>query len=102
MDWNYLRRILLDPNTLGYLAAILTTLAFLPQLIRTWRTKSADDVSFIMLVLFILGVTLWAIYGWETHALPVLLANIITLILNLFILILKVKYERTSELNASI
>ena len=80
-------------NIIGFTAAILTTVAFMPQLIRTWATKSADDVSIYMLILFITGVSFWIVYGWRLHAAPILIANIITLILNLSILILKLFYE---------
>ncbi len=73
----------------GYSAALLTTIAFIPQLYRTWKTKSADDVSIYMLLLFITGLVLWVAYGWQTHSTPVLIANVITLLLNLTILGLK-------------
>tara|TARA_Y100001968_G_scaffold298007_1_gene307556 strand:+ start:14590 stop:14862 length:273 start_codon:yes stop_codon:yes gene_type:complete len=78
---------------LGYIAAILTTIAFLPQLIRTFRTKSADDVSFLMLAMFLIGLTFWIFYGWQTKAIPVIMANIVTFILNLSILILKIIFK---------
>ncbi len=84
---------LANPDSFGAIAAILTTVAFFPQLVRTWQTKSADDVSYLMLVLFITGVLLWAIYGLKIHALPVVIANIITFLLNLSILILKLIFN---------
>ena len=76
----------------GYFAAILTTAAFLPQLIKTLKTKKADDVSLVTLIMFICGVGSWIIYGYAISSLPILIANIITLILNSFILILKIYY----------
>tara|TARA_B100000700_G_C14622847_1_gene659028 strand:+ start:133 stop:396 length:264 start_codon:yes stop_codon:yes gene_type:complete len=82
---------------LGYIAAILTTIAFLPQLFRTYRTKSADDVSIVMLLMFITGLMFWIFYGLETNAKPVLIANIITLILNLGILILKIDFMKKTN-----
>ena len=78
----------------GYIAAILTTLAFLPQLIKTLKTKKADDVSLITLIMFIIGVLCWIIYGYKISSIPILLANLITLILNLLILISKVYFSR--------
>ena len=78
----------------GYFAAILTTAAFLPQLIKTLKTKKADDVSLITLIMFISGVGLWIIYGYEISSSPILLANIITFILNLFILISKIYFSK--------
>ena len=78
----------------GYIAAILTTAAFLPQLIKTLNTKKADDVSLITLIMFICGVASWIIYGYAISSIPILLANTITLILNLFILIFKIYYAK--------
>ena len=78
----------------GYFAAILTTAAFLPQLIKTYRTKKAEDVSSVTLIMFICGVAFWIIYGYKISSSPILIANTITLILNLFILISKVYYSK--------
>ena len=77
----------------GFMAALLTTSAFLPQLYKTWKTKSADDVSLIMLILFITGLICWIIYGIKINSIPILVANIITFIFNFSILILKIKYK---------
>ena len=78
----------------GYFAAILTTVAFLPQLIKTIKTKKAEDVSLITLIMFICGVGFWIIYGYKILSIPILIANIITFVLNSFILISKVYYSR--------
>ena len=78
----------------GFFAALLTTIAFLPQLYKTWKTKSADDVSLIMLILFIIGLLCWIIYGLKIHSVPILVANIITFIFNFSILILKIIYSK--------
>ena len=78
----------------GFLAAFLTTIAFLPQLYKTWKTKSAGDVSLIMLILFITGLICWIIYGIKINSIPILVANIITLIFNFSILILKISYTK--------
>ena len=81
----------------GYFAAILTTAAFLPQLIKTLKTKKAEDVSLLTLIMFICGVGFWILYGFKISSSPILIANIITLILNLFILISKVFYSKKIE-----
>ena len=78
----------------GYIAAILTTAAFLPQLIKTLKTQRADDVSLITLVMFIIGVLSWIIYGYKISSIPILIANLITLILNLLILISKLYFSK--------
>ncbi|MFN6517365.1 MAG: SemiSWEET transporter [Nostoc sp. CreGUA01] len=80
-------------TVLGLAAATLTTIAFLPQMFKTWQTKSAKDVSFVMLITFISGVFLWLIYGIYLQALPIILANSVTLFFNLIILWLKIKYR---------
>ena len=79
----------------GYFAAILTTLAFLPQLIKTLKTKKAEDVSLITLIMFLTGVISWIIYGYKISSTPILIANIITFILNLLILIFKINFSKT-------
>ena len=79
----------------GYFAAFLTTAAFLPQLIKTLKTKKADDVSLTTLVMFIVGVLSWIIYGYKIGSTPILIANLRTLILNLMILILKIFFQES-------
>ena len=81
----------------GFLAALLTTIAFLPQVYKTWQTKSADDVSVVMLILFIIGLICWIIYGIKINSIPILFANIFTLIFNFSILILKITYRKNNE-----
>ncbi|MEI6444379.1 MAG: SemiSWEET transporter [Nostocales cyanobacterium ELA583] len=78
---------------LGLVAGALTTIAFLPQMFQIWRTKSARDVSYVMLIVFMSGLFLWLIYGIILGALPVILANGVTLFFNLIILWLKIKYR---------
>ena len=78
----------------GYFAAILTTLAFLPQLIKTLKTKKAEDVSLITLIMFLIGVLSWIIYGYKISSTPILIANVVTFILNLLILFFKITFSR--------
>jgi len=83
----------MNVEVFGYLAAILTTAAFLPQLLKTLKTKKADDVSLTTLIMFIIGVFSWIIYGYKISSTPILIANLITLILNLMILISKIYFQ---------
>ena len=78
----------------GYFAAILTTLAFLPQLIKTLKTKKAEDVSLVTLIMFLTGVLSWIVYGYKISSTPILLANLITFFLNLLILIFKIIFSK--------
>lgn len=79
-------------DLLGYLAAILTTTAFIPQAVRVWRTRRTQDLSLGMYSVFTAGVALWLAYGLIIRAWPVAAANAITLLLALFILVMKVKH----------
>jgi len=78
---------------LGLLAGALTTTAFLPQLIKTWKTRSADDVSLGMLLTLCAGIILWIVYGVSIHDLPLIVANAVTFILAFTILCLKLHYK---------
>lgn len=80
-------------NLLGFFAATLTTVAFLPQVFKTWRRKSAKDVSLEMVIFFCTGVFLWLVYGILLQAWPIIIANFLTLIFNLIILGMKIKYK---------
>tara|TARA_B100000029_G_C17586850_1_gene961366 strand:- start:1508 stop:1816 length:309 start_codon:yes stop_codon:yes gene_type:complete len=86
-------------ETLGFFAGVFTTVSFLPQVIKTWKSKSADDVSVLMFILFISGVFLWCIYGWEIHSSPIIIANSITFILAGSILFLKIRYENSDQVD---
>jgi MtN3 and saliva related transmembrane protein len=79
-------------NILGFVAAFLTTIAFLPQVLKVRRSRSTRDISLPMLITFIAGITLWLIYGVMVKAAPIIIANAITLMLNLLILRLKIKH----------
>jgi MtN3 and saliva related transmembrane protein len=81
-------------SLLGFVAGALTTVSFWPQLWKTWRTKSAGDVSLGMLLTFSVGVLLWLLYGVLLGAWPIIVANMITVLLTLTILILKLRYDR--------
>ncbi|MCK9531531.1 MAG: SemiSWEET transporter [Gammaproteobacteria bacterium] len=81
-------------NTLGLVAGSLTTLAFVPQVVKIWRTRSADDISTVMFLLFSTGVLLWLLYGIVLNALPVIVANGVTLVLAVMVLVLKFRFRR--------
>lgn len=78
---------------LGLIAGTLTTIAFIPQLLKVWRSKSANDISLNMLIIFNSGVFIWLIYGIYLEAIPIILANGLTLVFNSIIVWLKIRYE---------
>lgn len=78
---------------LGFIAGVLTTVAFVPQVLKIWRSKQAHDISLGMFVLFSIGVALWIAYGILIGSTPVILANSVTLTLALLILALKLYFR---------
>ena len=89
--------MILEPHQIeliGYADAFLTTFAFVPQAIVSWRTRDLSGVSLGMYSLFTFGVGLWLIYGLIIEKWPLILANAITFALALSILVLKLRYPR--------
>jgi MtN3 and saliva related transmembrane protein len=78
---------------LGFVAGMLTTVSFVPQVFRAWRTKSCHDLSWGMLITFSAGVVLWLAYGIRLWAMPIILANAVTLALLVTIGAMKVHYR---------
>lgn len=81
---------------IGIVAGCCTTASFLPQVLRTWKTKSVEDISLRMYLLLCLGVFLWLVYGLLVHSVAVILANAVTLVLALAVLVMKIRYRRLS------
>ncbi len=78
---------------IGFFAAFCTTIAFLPQAIKVFKTKSTKDISLYMFLIFTIGVVSWLIYGLIINDLPIILANAVTLVLSFFILVYKLKFK---------
>ncbi len=76
----------------GYLAAVMTTLAFVPQAIKTIRTKDTRSISLGMYVVFTAGIAMWLVYGIALDSMPMILANVVTFLLSATILGLKLKH----------
>ncbi len=79
-------------TTIGFVAAVLTTVSFVPQVLKVWRTRSAKDVSLGMYLLFTLGIIAWLVYGVLIGSWPVILANVVTLILAGAVLVMKLRF----------
>ena len=80
-------------EALGFFAAFCTTLSFLPQNIKTIKTKDTSGLSLYMLLLFFIGVGCWFFYGYVISNYPLIIANGLTLFLSDIILIMKLKYK---------
>ncbi|MEY3651190.1 MAG: hypothetical protein RLZZ351_555 [Pseudomonadota bacterium] len=76
-------------NIIGYFAAFLTTVAFIPQAYQSWKTQDLTGISLPMYTLFTSGVTLWLVYGFYIDSMPIVIANAITLVLSTIVLTLK-------------
>ncbi|MEX0362115.1 MAG: SemiSWEET family sugar transporter [Allomuricauda sp.] len=78
---------------IGLVAASLTTSAFVPQVYKTWKTKSTRDISFTMYGAFLVGTILWLYYGIRHESLAIILANAVTGILVVCMLLLKLRHK---------
>jgi MtN3 and saliva related transmembrane protein len=84
----------IDPVTiLGLVAGAFTTVSFVPQVVRTWRVKSASDLSLAIVGLNSTGIFLWFVYGIYTRSLPIIIANLITFVLITTVLVLAIRYR---------
>jgi MtN3 and saliva related transmembrane protein len=78
---------------MGFIAGLLTTVAFLPQVIKVYKTKSAKDISLPMYVIFTIGIAMWIIYGFLLDSMDILIFNVITFILAITILVYKIRLK---------
>ena len=78
---------------IGLIAGFLTTTAFIPQVLKIYRTKSGKDVSGRMFSILSAGIVLWLIYGILMRSVPLILTNAVTLVLSLAIIALKIRYR---------
>ena len=88
-------------NYIGMVAAVLTTISFVPQVLKLWKTHRGEDISTAMFLIFSVGTALWFIYGLMIHSFPVVAANLITLLLSFSILGMKWRWRRTAPSNPS-
>jgi MtN3 and saliva related transmembrane protein len=77
---------------LGLVAASITTYAFVPQVVTTWRLKETKDISLGMYIIFCIGIAIWVVYGIIIKNWPIILADSVTLVLASTILFFKIKY----------
>jgi len=83
-----------DVTLIGHAAGVLTTISFLPQVIKAWRTRSTGDLSLVMLLTFLTGLGLWLVYGLTIGSMPLVLANGVTLSLVMVLLAMKLGFLR--------
>ncbi len=76
----------------GLLAGLCTTVSFLPQVLKTWRTRSTEDISLGMFLIFTIGCTLWLLYGLLLRDIAIMLPNAVTIVMSTIILACKLRY----------
>ncbi len=81
-----------NATLIGLAAGTLTTISFLPQVIKTWKSKSTKDISIGMYAALSVGLLLWIFYGLSIDSMPVIITNTVSLILTVLVLLLKIKY----------
>jgi MtN3 and saliva related transmembrane protein len=85
MDWTQI---------IGLSAGILTACSLLPQVIKTFREKKADDVSLLMLFVLQAGLVLWIVYGFKRDDIPILVTNCFSLLVNITMVFLRIRYKK--------
>lgn len=80
-------------SILGYAAGILIVVAYVPQVIKIWKTKSARDLSLYLFIILLAGTFLWTVYGFLVNSMPIILANVSIFSLSIIILYFKLKYK---------
>lgn len=86
-------------TTIGYIAAFLTTAAFVPQAYHSWRTRDLSGISLPMYAMFTIGVGFWLFFGYLISSVPVILANLITFLLSSMVLGLKIQQIMVLRVN---
>jgi MtN3 and saliva related transmembrane protein len=85
----------MNENVLGIIAGILTSAAMIPQLIKVLKEKNAEDISWVMLLVLISGLSLWVWYGFLQDELPIILSNSFSVLLNITLLICCFIYKKS-------
>ncbi|HUC82563.1 MAG TPA: SemiSWEET transporter [Flavisolibacter sp.] len=83
----------------GLFAGICTASSLLPQLIKTVKEKKAEDISKVMLLVLMTGVATWVVYGVMRNDLPIIITNSFSLLLNIVMIVLRIKYGKNREVN---
>lgn len=81
----------------GYSAAVISSVSFLPQLIKLWKTKSGHDLSMITLIFLLLNAVLWFIYGLMKDAQPLWITNLLMIIMIGLMIIMKIIYRKNTS-----
>lgn len=78
---------------IGFIAGTMTTVSFIPQIIKIIKTKQVRDISLVMYIVLTTGISLWLLYGVMIREMPIIAANSIAFILCFFVVIAKIRYK---------
>ncbi|MGV3528569.1 MAG: SemiSWEET family sugar transporter [Flavisolibacter sp.] len=81
-------------QVIGLTAGIFTSMSLLPQVVKTLREKHAQDVSLLTLIVLMIGLALWVVYGIKREDMPIILTNSFSLLVNITMIILRIRYNR--------
>ncbi|WP_292011008.1 SemiSWEET transporter [Chryseobacterium sp.] len=87
----------MNENLLGIIAGVLTSISMIPQLIKVIKEKNAKDLSWIMLLILIAGLSLWVWYGFVKEELPIILSNAFAVLVNISLLVCYILYHKNEE-----
>jgi MtN3 and saliva related transmembrane protein len=82
-----------SPDIIAYIAAACNAIAFFPQVYKIIKIKETKDISLIMYILFLCGISLWLVFGIVEKSLPIIIANAVTLVMASIVLVCKLKYK---------
>ncbi|AKK73273.1 MtN3 and saliva related transmembrane protein [Chryseobacterium gallinarum] len=87
----------MDENVLGIIAGVLTSVSMIPQLVKVIKEKNVEDISLLMLLVLISGLSLWVWYGFVKDELPIILSNSFAVLVNLSLLACYIMYNKKEE-----
>jgi MtN3 and saliva related transmembrane protein len=79
---------------IGLAAGVLTASSLIPQVVKTWKEKKAEDVSLLMLVILLTGIVLWIVYGIKREDLPIIATNSVSFLVNSIMIVLRIKFRK--------
>jgi len=81
-------------NIIGFVAGFFIAVSMIPQVIKSYKTKSVEDISFLMLIIIALGAFLWTVYGMLIKSLPIMMMDGFAFFINLLLIFIKIKYRK--------
>jgi len=84
-------------QVLGIVAGICTSASLVPQVVKVWKEKEAEDVSLVMLIVLLTGLVLWVVYGFLRKDIPIIATNIFSVLVNVTLIVLRIKYAGAKE-----